>query len=204
MEPTLEYARTAGTRSAVRRMALPLACFVGFALLIAGAILLKTSLATFFDAASLMFAVGAPAVLLLAVYGLKGFESTTLTILTGPTDERRAEDAVGFLRLAAALALGCGLVGTLVGLVIMLQQMEDASKLGPAMATALLSQFYGVLLAILTYAAAAVIARRADRAEVLAQSTRQALPVLATAATGVFALLLAFFIMFVAMFDVRP
>jgi flagellar motor component MotA len=180
-------------------MALPLACFVVFALLIAGAIAFNTSLAAFFDAASLMFAVGAPAVLLFAVYGLKGYESAILTFLTGPTDERRAEDAVGFLRLAAALALGCGLVGTLIGLVIMLQNMSNVSILGPGMATALLSQFYGVLLAILSYTAAAVIARRADRPEALANTTRQAFPVLAGAsAVGVFALLLAFFIMIAA------
>ncbi len=40
-----------------------------------------------------------------------------------------------------------GMVGTLIGLVQMLMQMEDPSKIGPAMAVALLTTFYGVILA---------------------------------------------------------
>lgn len=39
-----------------------------------------------------------------------------------------------------------GMVGTLVGLVQMLQQMDDPSKIGPAMAVALLTTLYGALL----------------------------------------------------------
>lgn len=40
-----------------------------------------------------------------------------------------------------------GMIGTLIGLVIMLQNMDDPSKLGPAMAIALITTFYGSLLA---------------------------------------------------------
>lgn len=40
-----------------------------------------------------------------------------------------------------------GMIGTLIGLVIMLQNMQDADSLGPAMAVALLTTFYGSLLA---------------------------------------------------------
>jgi chemotaxis protein MotA len=40
-----------------------------------------------------------------------------------------------------------GMIGTLIGLVIMLQNMDDASSLGPAMAVALLTTFYGSLVA---------------------------------------------------------
>ncbi|MGD8452395.1 MAG: motility protein A [Phycisphaerae bacterium] len=40
-----------------------------------------------------------------------------------------------------------GMLGTVIGLIIMLQNMEDASKLGPAMAVALITTFYGALLA---------------------------------------------------------
>ena len=39
------------------------------------------------------------------------------------------------------------MIGTLVGLVIMLQNMGDPSKLGPGMAVALITTFYGALLA---------------------------------------------------------
>ena len=40
-----------------------------------------------------------------------------------------------------------GMVGTLVGLVMMLYHMDDASTIGPAMAVALITTFYGSLMA---------------------------------------------------------
>ncbi len=40
-----------------------------------------------------------------------------------------------------------GMIGTLIGLVIMLQNMADPSLIGPAMAVALLTTMYGALLA---------------------------------------------------------
>lgn len=44
-----------------------------------------------------------------------------------------------------------GMVGTLIGLVKMLMLMEDPSAIGPAMAVALVTTFYGVLLANLIF-----------------------------------------------------
>ena len=40
-----------------------------------------------------------------------------------------------------------GMIGTLIGLVVMLQNMDDPSGIGPAMAVALLTTLYGSLLA---------------------------------------------------------
>jgi len=40
-----------------------------------------------------------------------------------------------------------GMIGTLIGLVIMLQNMSDPSKIGPAMAVALITTFYGAVMA---------------------------------------------------------
>ncbi|MFP4037689.1 MAG: motility protein A, partial [Desulfobacteraceae bacterium] len=40
-----------------------------------------------------------------------------------------------------------GMIGTLIGLVQMLQKMDDPSSIGPAMAVALLTTFYGALMA---------------------------------------------------------
>ncbi|RLB27535.1 MAG: motility protein A [Deltaproteobacteria bacterium] len=40
-----------------------------------------------------------------------------------------------------------GMIGTLIGLVQMLQSMEDPSTIGPAMAVALLTTFYGAIIA---------------------------------------------------------
>lgn len=48
-----------------------------------------------------------------------------------------------------------GMVGTLIGLIKMLVQMEDPSSIGPAMAVALVTTFYGVILANLIFLPAA-------------------------------------------------
>ncbi len=49
-------------------------------------------------------------------------------------------------RRAAEVAPAMGLIGTLVGLVQMLNHLQDPSKIGPSMAIALLTTFYGAVL----------------------------------------------------------
>ncbi|MCK9275549.1 MAG: MotA/TolQ/ExbB proton channel family protein [Syntrophales bacterium] len=44
-----------------------------------------------------------------------------------------------------------GMMGTLIGLVKMLMQMEDPSSIGPAMSVALITTFYGVILSNLIF-----------------------------------------------------
>ena len=66
-------------------------------------------------------------------------------------------------RTMATLAPGFGLVGTLIGLIIMLQHLEDVSKVAPSMATAMTATFYGVILANLIFLPLSVkISRRLE------------------------------------------
>ena len=51
----------------------------------------------------------------------------------------------------AGFAPALGMIGTLIGLVQMLQSMDDPSKIGPAMAIVLLTTFYGSILANLVF-----------------------------------------------------
>ena len=51
------------------------------------------------------------------------------------------------LRRAAEIAPAMGLIGTLIGLVQMLGRLDDPAAIGPAMAVALLTTFYGAVLA---------------------------------------------------------
>ena len=60
--------------------------------------------------------------------------------------EERHESCRGFFEKGASLAPAFGMLGTLVGLVIMLQNL-DGGDLGPAMAVALITTFYGSLFA---------------------------------------------------------
>lgn len=58
----------------------------------------------------------------------------------------RLQGAIGLLRRGAEAAPAMGLIGTLIGLVQMLSTLDDPSTIGPAMAVALLTTFYGALL----------------------------------------------------------
>lgn len=60
--------------------------------------------------------------------------------------ERHSGGAEIFTSLGT-IAPAMGMVGTLIGLVQMLQNMSDPASIGPAMAVALLTTFYGAVLA---------------------------------------------------------
>jgi chemotaxis protein MotA len=63
------------------------------------------------------------------------------------TSVERHERALAVLRRAGEVAPSMGLIGTLIGLVQMLGGLSDPSTLGPAMAIAILTTFYGATLA---------------------------------------------------------
>ncbi len=66
------------------------------------------------------------------------------------TYERHLRSA-GVLRRAGEVAPAMGLIGTLIGLVQMLGSLDDPSAIGPAMAVALLTTFYGAVLANMVF-----------------------------------------------------
>lgn len=59
----------------------------------------------------------------------------------------RHKKAIAFWEKWGEMGPAWGMIGTLIGLVIMLQNMSDASSIGPAMAVALLTTLYGSLIA---------------------------------------------------------
>ncbi len=61
------------------------------------------------------------------------------------TEEERHKRAASILRRASEVAPAMGLIGTLVGLVQMLADLENPETIGPAMAVALLTTFYGAI-----------------------------------------------------------
>ena len=64
---------------------------------------------------------------------------------------RRHTRTVSVLRKAAEISPAMGLIGTLVGLVQMLGNLSDPSTIGPSMAVALLTTFYGAVLANMVF-----------------------------------------------------
>ena len=63
----------------------------------------------------------------------------------------RHQKGVGMLESMGAYAPAFGMLGTLIGLINMLKNLSDPSLLGPGMATALITTFYGSLLANLVF-----------------------------------------------------
>jgi chemotaxis protein MotA len=64
---------------------------------------------------------------------------------------RRHERGHKIFRFMGATAPAMGMVGTLIGLVQMLQTLSDPAAIGPAMAVALLTTLYGAILAFLIF-----------------------------------------------------
>ncbi len=61
--------------------------------------------------------------------------------------EDRHKSKIGFWDDLGAMGPAWGMIGTLVGLVNMLYEMDDPSSIGPSMAVALVTTLYGSLLA---------------------------------------------------------
>ena len=64
----------------------------------------------------------------------------------GSIDDRHKKN-IAFWNDLGGMGPAWGMIGTLIGLVNMLQQMDDPSTIGPSMAVALLTTLYGSLLA---------------------------------------------------------
>lgn len=65
--------------------------------------------------------------------------------------EQRHKSGQSMFESMSSLAPGFGMIGTLIGLVNMLANMEDASTIGPSMAVALITTLYGAFLANLIF-----------------------------------------------------
>lgn len=65
--------------------------------------------------------------------------------------EERHRRGRAIIEKAAEYAPAWGMIGTLIGLVLMLKNLEDPTTLGPNMAIALLTTFYGTVLANLVF-----------------------------------------------------
>ena len=80
----------------------------------------------------------------------------------------RHNKGADILRRASEVAPAMGLIGTLVGLVQMLGNLDDPAAIGPAMAVALLTTFYGAVLGSMVLGPlAAKLERKSDEEALL-------------------------------------
>ena len=73
---------------------------------------------------------------------VRGIMETSLSCM-----EERHKKVIAFWEKWAELGPAWGMIGTLIGLINMLKNLEDASSIGPAMSVALVTTLYGTLIA---------------------------------------------------------
>ncbi len=78
----------------------------------------------------------------------------------------RHETGADVLKAAGTYAPAFGMIGTIIGLIQMLQNMNDPASIGPAMAVALVTTFYGALLSNVLFLPLATKLEQRSRREV--------------------------------------
>lgn len=78
--------------------------------------------------------------------------------------------SVDVMRRAGEVSPAMGLIGTLIGLVTMLGNLDDPAAIGPAMSVALLTTFYGAILAHMVFIPLAARGERVSADESLLNS----------------------------------
>ncbi len=124
--------------------------------LILGAILLNSPLAVFIHLPSVLLVLGVTLGGILVSHtpakltgGIRGYLSR------GRLDPAQADRNAALFGQLADLALASGLVGPLIGIAIILTNLDDPAKLGPPMAVCLLTMFYAVVCQLVFHSAAA-------------------------------------------------
>ncbi|HZJ58024.1 MAG TPA: MotA/TolQ/ExbB proton channel family protein [Clostridia bacterium] len=81
--------------------------------------------------------------------------------------EERHREGQGIFETMASLSPAFGMIGTLIGLINMLKQLQDPSSLGPSMSVALVTTFYGSMLANLFFTPMAIKLKYKSTREIL-------------------------------------
>lgn len=85
--------------------------------------------------------------IMLMVDGIDSEDIKDMLELELDSTSSRHERGQGLFKTMAMLFPAWGMIGTLIGLVQLLKSLSDPSKIGPAMAVALITTFYGSVLA---------------------------------------------------------
>lgn len=108
--------------------------------------------------------------LMMVVDGTPGEEVEKIMRQDIQATASRHTQGAGILRKAAEVSPAMGLIGTLVGLVQMLGNLDDPSTIGPSMAIALLTTFYGAVLANVVFSPLASKLERNSAEELMTRS----------------------------------
>jgi len=130
---------------------------VGVVSLVLFAILQGAPLLIFFDPTGVLVCVGGTLGLLSATHG---FNATLTAITDGlrgllshveTQDVETHEHNAHIAQTGGTLCMAMGITGTMIGLIQMFRNLDDPSQIGPAMAVALLTPFYAIMLNLLLF-----------------------------------------------------
>ncbi len=118
------------------------------------AILAGGSVALFINAPSAILVLGVSYFVGIAAHGWRDFNCSIKALLYAY--RKRVPSSLGMIHIHIIRSMRVyvvlsGLLGFLVGLVQMLNNLDDPSKIGPALAVAILTVFYSVLLILLVF-----------------------------------------------------
>ncbi len=108
--------------------------------------------------------------LLMVVDGTPGNEIESILQRDIQATAERHIQSTSVLRKMGEFAPAMGLIGTLIGLVQMLGNLDDPKTIGPSMAVALLTTFYGAVLANMVFLPLAAKLEKNSREEALLNS----------------------------------
>ena len=117
---------------------------IGTALILA-AMFLGSSLWMFFNIPSILIVIGGMVCFSLAHHDAGDIKAAIQNALGSEPSPNLQKD-ISVLATLRKTTYGSGVAGTLIGLIQMLEQLDDRSSIGPAMAVALLTAFYSVLI----------------------------------------------------------
>ncbi len=166
---------------------------LGVLIIIAGTTVAGGSALAFIHVPSIVFICGVTFFVLLATFGtdfLKFIPQSILTFISCNTkpNPRFAEIAL----FASRYIIGAGLIGLLIGLVQMLQNLSDPESLGMGMAVALLTVFYAIVISEIF---CAFLYKAYSDGDEVAHSKPLPLRNAATAAIGTALTLIVFFVL---------
>ena len=126
--------------------------FIGFIVMVVmiAAGLLQIRLGPFVDSGSLLITCGVTAAALLMAYG-SGCWTATAAVFRRNASREALALAVAVFERGKSFAVASGVVGTFIGVIIMLKNLDDPARVGPGLALASLTTAYGVLLAYGVY-----------------------------------------------------
>ena len=123
---------------------------------------------------------------------------TTWRCVIQPNGQRSCGErrlAAGIFRITAAYAIGVGAIAVMLGMIQMLANFDDPSRMGPGMAKVLLSCLYGGVLAMLLVVAGTVASSSSDwTATISSRSMKPTGLAAGAAAAAVGAAIVVFFI----------